>query len=105
MAEYYGKLVRDNIPDLIADEGKGYKAKILDDHGTILHTLLEKLDEEMSEFKEDHSVEELVDILEVIYSIAEFKGVSEAELNNLRDEKLKERGGFDKKYYLIYVEE
>ncbi|MDR2932867.1 MAG: hypothetical protein LBV27_07130 [Oscillospiraceae bacterium] len=53
---------------------------------------------------EECAVEELADILEVIVSIMDFKGLSEADLNGLRMKKRDARGGFEKQINLIDVE-
>ena len=55
-----------------------------------------KLDEEVSEFRHDRNLEELADIMEVVYGLAECLGHTEQELNILRSKKKEERGGFSR---------
>ena len=64
-----------------------------------------KLDEELAEYHEDRSVEELADMLEVIYAAALARGYTREALEKIRVEKAEKRGGFEKKYFLRKVEE
>ena len=63
-----------------------------------------KLNEEVAEYLESKTDEELADILEVVYRIAELRGVSSDELDKIRKEKTKERGKFDSNLFLIDAE-
>ncbi len=65
------------------------------------NVLLEKLDEEILEFKSDKNPEELVDILETIYALAGFINVSKDELEKIRKEKADRLGAFNKR--LIWI--
>ena len=40
--------------------------------------------------------EELADVMEVLFGLASYLGVTEGELMGIRDRKRKERGGFEK---------
>ena len=61
----------------------------------LLHALNEKLIEEHEEYLTSNNISELVNMLEVIFSIANKKGVNEAELLSLRAEKKRTYGGFE----------
>ena len=65
----YNKLVRDRIPEIIQDSGKTCEIEVLDDK-TYLEMLDEKLTEELNEYCESHNIEELADLLEVVYATA-----------------------------------
>lgn len=104
MAAIYNKLIRDKIPEIIEQAGKTCTVEILGEEEYLLK-LDEKLNEECAEYQKDKNVEELADILEVVYAIAKAKGVSEKELNSLRTDKAERRGAFEKKLLLKYVEE
>ena len=104
MKKEYNKLVRDLIPRIIEKSGKKCTVRILSDEA-YLAKLLEKLDEEVAEYKESHNQEELADILEVVYALARATGCSEQKLNALRAAKACERGGFAEKILLESVEE
>ncbi len=94
----YKKLVRDNIPDIIAKNGEVALTRVLGQKEYIAR-LIDKLSEEYREFLEDMSFEELADILEVIYALADEMGGREV-LENVRKKKFTERGGFTKRVFL-----
>ncbi len=99
----YKKLVRDRIPEIIEIDGKKPITHILDE-AAYLYELDRKLNEECVEYQESKSLEELADMLEVMYAIAEARGYSVAELEAARKEKAAERGGFRNRIYLDGVE-
>ncbi len=96
----YNKLVRDKIPDIITRHGDKPVTKILD-VGAYRRELRRKLREEVAEFGESGEVEELVDVLEVVYALAAAEGVNQFQLEKMRKRKRKERGGFDRRILLI----
>lgn len=89
----YNKLVRDKIPQIIEKQGNKYDIRIAekDEHYELLEA---KLQEEVKEFLDDKNLEELADVMEVLYGLADNLGYSEEELNSKRLEKREERGGF-----------
>ena len=99
----YNKVIRDKIPEIIADSGKKCNLKQLDDE-SFLAELEKKLTEEVNEYTERKDVQELADLLEVIYRISELRGVNSDELDKIRKEKAKERGKFDSNLFLIDAE-
>ena len=99
----YQKLVRDRIPEIIEAAGKKPVTHILDE-AAYLAELDRKLSEECAEYQESKSLEELADMLEVMYAIAEARGYSVAELETVRRKKAAERGAFQKRIYLDGVE-
>jgi len=96
----YNKAIRDKIPEIVKKSGNECNIKTLSDE-EFLKKLEEKLSEEVTEYQNDKNPEELIDILEIIYRIAQLKGISKEELENMRIKKSEERGGFDKNLYLI----
>ena len=62
-----------------------------------------KLDEELAEYHKDQNIEELADLLEVIYAAAKARGYSIEQLEIVRSEKAAKRGAFDKKILLKSV--
>ncbi len=100
----YHKLVRDRIPEIIEASGKTCKTTILDD-AEYLRMLDAKLDEELEEYHKDRSIEELADLLEVIYAVAIARGYTVEELEQVYRLKAKNRGSFQKKILLLEVEE
>ncbi len=95
----YNKLIRDKIPEIIAAKGEKAETHIADD-AEFLVKAKEKLGEEVAEFLESGDPEELADLLEITYATATALGVSEEELNRVRQVKRDKRGGFDKKIIL-----
>lgn len=93
-----GKLVRDKIPEIIMADGKKPITRILE-HDEYLAELDKKLNEEIAEYQADKSIEEMADVLEVLYAICEARGYSIEELHQIRDHKKEERGGFANKIY------
>lgn len=98
----YNKLVRDLIPDIIIASGKTCSTSILSDSDYIL-MLDAKLNEELAEYQESKSMEELADLLEVIRAVAAARGSSIEEVEKIRHEKAAKRGGFEKKLLLTEV--
>jgi len=89
----YNKLVRDKIPEVIKATGKECEFEIAPKEER--YKLLEaKLNEEVNEFLEDKNLEELADVMEVLFGLADNLGYSEKELLKARDKKREERGGF-----------
>ena len=95
----YNKLIRDKIPGIIAAKGEKAQIHIADDR-EFLEKAKEKLSEELAEFLDSGEAEELADLLEITYATASALGVSEKELDRIRQEKRDKRGGFAKKIIL-----
>lgn len=100
----YNKLVRDKIPDIIEQTGKFCTIEILSDED-YLKMIDAKLDEELMEYHQNQNIEELADLMEVIYAATEARGYSIEELERVRREKVKERGAFKGKILLREVEQ
>lgn len=98
----YNKLVRDNIPEIISLNNEKAIIRILTDE-EYLKELNKKLKEEMHEYFEENNIEELADILEVIYAILDAKKVEREEFENIRKTKTEKRGAFKKKIFLEKV--
>ena len=100
----YNKLVRDKIPSIIEGNGERPVTRILNDQ-EYLNELNTKLQEEINEYFADGSVEELADIVEVIYGLLNAKGVSLEEFEKIRNGKVEKRGAFKDRIFLESVEE
>ena len=99
-----GKLVRDRIPEIIKNDGKNPIIEILSNED-YLKELDKKLNEEVAEYQADKSIEEMADVLEVLFAICEARGHSIDDLIRARDNKNISRGGFKDKIYWIGNEE
>jgi len=93
------KLVRDKIPDRIKNDHCVPITHIASEE-EYWKGLKEKLQEEIKEFCDDESMEEMSDILEVIYAMCDFKGFDRKDLEELRKKKVQERGAFKKRIIL-----
>ena len=100
----YNKLVRDKIVENIKNSGRNPSYRIMDNE-EYLKELNKKLLEEAHEFVEDNSIEELADVFEVIESIIKIKNINIEEVRKYQQIKKEKNGGFDKKIYLINVEQ
>ena len=95
----YNKLVRDNIPDIILKDNELPCTRILDNKEYI-EALNKKLTEEVNEYLENENINEMVDILEVIRAICDYKSIRFEDIEKKRIEKREKRGGFEKKIFL-----
>lgn len=93
-----GKLVRDKIPEIIKSDGKVPIVRELS-QDKYLSELDRKLNEEVSEYQADKSIEEMADVLEVLYAVCKARGYSIQELEKIRKEKVQKRGAFENKVY------
>jgi predicted house-cleaning noncanonical NTP pyrophosphatase (MazG superfamily) len=100
----FNKAIRDKIPEIIRKDGHSCNIQTLSDEKFLVE-IEKKLSEEVIEFQNDKNLEELVDILEVIYRIAQLKGISKEELEKIRVKKLQDKGGFEKNLFLIDTSE
>ena len=99
-----GKLVRDKIPEIIKNDGKTPIIEILSNED-YLKGLDKKLNEEIAEYQADKSIEEMADVLEVLFAICEGRGYTVEELLQVRESKREKRGGFKDKIYWVGNEE
>lgn len=100
----YNKLVRDRIPEIIKASGKSCEVDTLDNDRYI--TMLDaKLQEELNEYQESKSLEELADLLEVMGAVVKARGYTWEQLTEIRKEKKEKRGGFEKRLLLKEVVE
>ena len=100
----YNKLVRDRIPEIIEASGKTCVTEVLADDDYI-QALEAKLNEELTEYQQSKSLEELADLLEVMEAVVKAKGFTWEDLTRIRREKRTWRGAFDGKIFLKEVVE
>ena len=99
----YDKLVRDRIPAIIEANGERPVVHEADDT-EYERRLLEKIREETEEFRESGDVDELADLLEVVFAIGKHHGHTERDLQARRDRKARRRGRFEDRIVLEAVE-
>ena len=100
----YNKLVRDRIPQIIEKSGKIAVVETLESE-EYKRLLDAKLGEELQEYLSDDNVEELADLVEVIYAILRYKDIDIDTFENIRLKKAAERGAFDMRLLLKEVRE
>lgn len=101
------KLIRDKIPEIMKTQGMIVNERVME-QAEFEKRLKEKLLEEAQEVHDTDSseelIEELADILEVIYALAQAGGISLDKINEKRLSKRESKGGFDARIYNHYVD-
>lgn len=104
----YNKLVRDNIPDIIREDGKTPVTRTLSEEEFKVE-LKKKLVEEAQEFLKAESkhelIEEINDIQTLIRYIKKHFEITEDELASELINKTLSKGGFNNKVFLTEVKE
>lgn len=98
----HNKLVRDKIPEIIKDADKIPVIEILNKE-EYKEKLDLKLHEELAEYIESDSVEELADLVEVIYNILAYKNIDLEEFERIRLKKANKNGSFKDRILLKEV--
>ncbi|MEK9131481.1 MAG: nucleoside triphosphate pyrophosphohydrolase [Patescibacteria group bacterium] len=94
------KLIRDNIPRIAKAKGETIITRTASK--TELWALLQaKLKEEVHEYLDNPSPEELADIMEVVHALSRIHRLSPKKLEHLRKKKARKRGAFKKRIVLI----
>lgn len=102
----YNKLVRDGIPAIIFADGHECTVRSLDleeYRGELKRKLFEESREVSDAPDECALIEELADMLEVIYALGSSYGRSALHLDAVRIEKRSSRGGFEDRLFLQTV--
>jgi predicted house-cleaning noncanonical NTP pyrophosphatase (MazG superfamily) len=100
------KLVRDQIPQIIAADGGRPVTRVLDQAGYRAALRAKLLEEahEAQEAPDGRLASELADVLEVLKALAAAYDMSWDEVVSEADRKRVERGGFDDRIFLEYVD-
>jgi predicted house-cleaning noncanonical NTP pyrophosphatase (MazG superfamily) len=98
-----GKLVRDRVPEIIRGTGGAPRTEVLRPEAYAL-ALREKLNEELTELldaDDDHRLEELADVLEVLRAFAANAGIEWESVETYRRmKKVEERGAFEGRIFV-----
>lgn len=104
----YNKLVRDKIPQVIEKTNKQFSTRILSKEEYMVE-VKKKMNEELEEYQEaatnEEAVEELADILELMHAAVKIHGATIEQLEEVRRSKAEKRGGFEKRIFLVEVED
>ncbi len=100
----YNKLIRDKNVEIMEKLGHKVEYEILNDE-RYNEELDKKLKEEVNEYLADYSVEEMADVMEVIYAMLDYRGMKMEDVEKVRIEKRNRKGAFKNKVFLKTVEE
>lgn len=104
MKRIYNKLVRDNIPQLIKESGRDCTSRILDEK-EYYDALLDKIVEEIEEYRISGNEEELADVYEVLDCLVQLKEYEPMHIDYLQLIRREKRGSFKDRVLLIDVED
>ena len=104
MIQTYDKLVRDRVPELIRQSGATPHVLKLN-REEYRKRLRQKLEEELREYLESGRAEELADLYEVMRACAAEDGKTWDDIEELRRQKARQRGGFSQQLLLMSVED
>lgn len=93
------KLVNDKVPELLKAKGVDAKFHKANDDEFELE-LLEKLREEVLEFKNAKSIEQLTDLEIVVETVIEHMGWDRATIDKVKAQRLQDKGGFKERLIL-----
>jgi len=100
----YNKLTRDNIPQLIEESGRKQTSRILNDE-EYEEALINKVIEEIDEYRITNKEEEIADIYEVLDCLIELKKYEPMHIDYLQLIKREARGSYKKRILLQEVED
>ena len=100
----YNKLVRDNVPKLIEESGRKQKSRVLNDK-EYEEALMDKIVEEIEEYRVSKNEEEIADIYEVLDCLVKLKEYEPMHIDYLRLIKREARGSFHDRILLVEVED
>lgn len=104
----YNKLVRDNIPEIIARQGKKVTFRVLQDdekEQALKDKLIEEVQELLKADTREKVIEEMADVQEVLIALRSRYKIKLVEVQTVGVNKHAERGGFENGYFLESVED
>ena len=101
----YNKYVRDKVPEIMISKGVTPEYYTIEDDKSFINGMAAKLLEESMEFNESgFKAEELVDVFTVLVSLLKAMNISYSDFLTMYCKKLEEKGGFDKRIFLVKEE-
>ena len=104
MNRSYNKLVRDRIPQLIEESGRSYTSRTLNKK-EYFDALLDKIVEEIEEYRISDDEDELADVYEVLDCLVQLKEYEPMHIDYLQLIRREARGSFKDRILLIDVED
>ncbi len=104
MKTTYNKLVRDRIPTLIEESGRKQKSRTMTEK-EYHNALIDKVIEEMEEFREFDNEEEIADVYEALDCLVRLKDYEPMRIDYLRMKKREKQGSYNDRILLEEVEE
>lgn len=101
---FHNKLIRDKIPEFIESRGGIYKTKTLgiSEFKKLIRKKVVEEAKELAISKRGELVNEMVDVLQLLVSIAKSEKIPFSKIEKARKMKEKERGAFKKKIFLVW---
>ncbi len=98
----FKKLIRDNMPEIMAQKGTPIHTRMLEDDAEFIAALENKLLEEAQELrnKENPALVQIAYMQEILDALQKAYGILPEEIAEERKRKLEERGGFEKRLFL-----
>jgi len=100
----YKRLVRDKVPDMILRDNQLPVKRTLNDK-EYEEELNKKLEEEVKDYLVNKNYIDMIDIVEVIDAILDFKGIDKDEFEKERINKANKKGTFKDRTYLEKIME
>jgi predicted house-cleaning noncanonical NTP pyrophosphatase (MazG superfamily) len=104
MKTSYKKLVRDKIPQLIEESGRSQTSRIMSEK-EYHDALIDKIVEEMEEFRQTDNEEEIADVYEALDCLVKLKDYEPMRIDYLRMKKREQQGSYNDRILLDEVEE
>ncbi len=98
------KLIRNKIPAMIKENNSDATCFTVGNN-EYRKMLIEKMQEELTEFKENPCEEEAADMHEVWLAICKEWKMDPSSVTKVADQKREDRGGFDQQYALVLEED
>ena len=100
------KLVRDNIPQILEEQGAKVFHRIMNENEYYKYLklkIMEEANEVLAAKSRDEVIEELSDLIEVIKNIQSLHKIENDELENARIAKKSLKGGFEDRVYIAKI--
>ena len=107
MRKKYDKLIRDRIPEILEAQGIEYETEVLDEREFVAALRAKVVEEarEVSEASPQDLAKEIGDLLEVLAALQAAVDLTAEELEQVRADRRRDRGGFERRLKLLWTDE